>query len=70
MMDNKLHRDFKRYEHNRYQHKLIGGNSAGNPKHTIKIQRMFWDGSCIKDTLSIEFTIIYSIKSPSLKRLT
>lgn len=41
MMDNKLHRDFKRYEHNRYQHKLIGGNSAGNPKHTIKIQRMF-----------------------------
>lgn len=46
MMDNKLHRDFKRYEHNRYQRKLIGGNSAGNPKHTIKIQRMFCDGSC------------------------
>lgn len=69
-MDNKLHIDFTRYEHNRYQHKLTGGNSAGNPKHTIKIQRMFCEGSCIKDTLSIEFTIIYSIKSPSLKRLT
>lgn len=45
MMDNKLHIDFTRYEHNRYQHKLTGGNSAGNPKHTIKIQRMFCEGS-------------------------